>query len=79
MSTALATLLLIAPVSTHRIVFRRRQKAALFVAAISSAVLLILDIASASGRRSSAARSRPSSDCSRGTRSRWPSGAPAAG
>jgi hypothetical protein len=59
MSTALATLVLIAPVSFHRIVFRRRQKAALVVAAdrllvvglaalipaISSAVLLILDVA----------------------------------
>jgi hypothetical protein len=59
MTTALATLLLIAPVSFHRIVFRRRQKAALVVVAdrllviglallipaISSAVLLILDVA----------------------------------
>jgi hypothetical protein len=58
MSTAIATLLLIAPVSLHRIVFRRRQKAALvivadrllivglalLVPAISSAVLLILDV-----------------------------------
>jgi hypothetical protein len=59
MSTALATLVLIAPVSFHRLVFRRRQKAALVVVAdrmlivglailipaISSSVLLILDIA----------------------------------
>jgi hypothetical protein len=59
LSTALATMLLIAPVSFHRIVFRRRQKAALVVVAdrmlvvglailipaISSSVLLILDIA----------------------------------
>jgi hypothetical protein len=59
MTTAVATLLLIAPVSFHRIVFRRRQKAALVVVAdrllvvglallipaISSAVLLILDVA----------------------------------
>ncbi len=59
MSTAVATMLLIAPVSFHRIVFRRRQKAALVIVAdrllvlglallipaISSAVLLILDIA----------------------------------
>jgi len=59
MTTALATLLLIAPVSFHRLVFRRRQKAALvivadrlliiglalLVASISSAVLLILDVA----------------------------------
>src|SRR4051794_28669310 len=59
MSTALATLVLIAPVSFHRIVFRRRQKAALvdaadrllvvglaaLIPAISSAVLLILDVA----------------------------------
>jgi hypothetical protein len=58
MSTALATIVLIAPVSFHRLVFRRRQKAALvavadrllmiglglLVTAISSAVLLILDI-----------------------------------
>ena len=56
MSTALATMLLIAPVSFHRLVFRRRQKAALVVVAdrllviglatlipaISSAVLLSL-------------------------------------
>src|SRR4051794_25620995 len=59
MSTALATIVLIAPVSFHRIVFRRRQKAALvavadrclvtglaaLVLAITSAVLLILDVA----------------------------------
>jgi hypothetical protein len=59
MSTALATLLLIAPVSFHRMVFRRRQKAALvavadrmlviglalLIPAIASAVLLILDVA----------------------------------
>src|SRR5436305_2800625 len=58
LSTALATMVLIAPVSFHRILFRRRQKAALVVAAdrllvlglallvpaISSAVLLILDV-----------------------------------
>jgi hypothetical protein len=59
MSTALATLVLIAPVSFHRVVFRRRQKAALvavadrmlviglalLIPAISSSVLLILDVA----------------------------------
>ena len=59
MTTALATLVLIAPVSFHRLVFRRRQKAALvavadrmllvglalLIAAISSSVLLILDVA----------------------------------
>ena len=59
MSTALATMLLIAPVSFHRIVFRRRQKAALVIVAdrllivglallipaMGSSVLLILDIA----------------------------------
>jgi hypothetical protein len=58
MSTALATMTLIAPVSFHRIVFRRHQKSALVVAAdrllviglailvpaISSAVLLSLDV-----------------------------------
>lgn len=58
LSTALATIVLIAPVSFHRLVFRRRQKAALVVVAdrllmtglgllvlaISSAVLLILDV-----------------------------------
>jgi hypothetical protein len=58
LSTAFATLLLIAPVSFHRLVFRRRRKAALvavadrllmaglgmLVLAISSAVLLILDV-----------------------------------
>jgi hypothetical protein len=58
MSTATATMLLIAPVSFHRIVFRRRQKAALVVVAdrmlvvglallvpaISCAVLLIVDV-----------------------------------
>ena len=57
LSTALATMLLIAPVSFHRIVFRRRQKAALVVVAdrllvlglamlvpaISCSVLLIVD------------------------------------
>jgi hypothetical protein len=60
MSTAVTTmLLLIAPVSFHRLLFRRRQKAALVVVAlglpivglallipaISSSVLLILDVA----------------------------------
>ena len=58
LSTALATIVLIAPVSFHRMVFRRRQKAALvavadrllmvglglLVLAITSAVLLILDV-----------------------------------
>jgi hypothetical protein len=58
LSTALATVVLIAPVSFHRLVFRRRQKAALvavadrllmaglgiLMLAISSAVLLILDV-----------------------------------
>jgi hypothetical protein len=58
MSTALATMVLIAPVSFHRIVFRRRQKAvlvlvadrllmvglAMLVPAICSALLLILDV-----------------------------------
>jgi hypothetical protein len=58
MSSALATMLLIAPVSLHRLVFRRRQKAALvivgdrlliiglaiLVPTISCAVLLILDV-----------------------------------
>jgi hypothetical protein len=58
LTTALATIVLIAPVSFHRLVFRRRQKAALIMAAdrllllglallvlsISSAVLLILDV-----------------------------------
>jgi hypothetical protein len=58
LSTAFATLVLIAPVSFHRLVFRRRRKAALvavadrmlmaglglLVLAISSAVLLILDV-----------------------------------
>ncbi|SFK79568.1 DUF6328 family protein [Geodermatophilus ruber] len=58
LSTALATILLIAPVSCHRIVFRRRQKAALVVVAdrmlivglavlvpaISCAVLLIVGV-----------------------------------
>jgi hypothetical protein len=56
--TALATIVLIAPVSFHRLVFRRGQKAALvavgdrllmaglglLLAAISGAVLLILDV-----------------------------------
>jgi Family of unknown function (DUF6328) len=58
LSTALATMVLIAPVSIHRLVFRRGQKAALVVVAdrllmlglallipaICSAVLLILDV-----------------------------------
>jgi hypothetical protein len=58
LSTALATMVLLAPVSFHRIVFRRRQKAALvivsdrllilglavLVPAMSSAVLLVLDV-----------------------------------
>jgi hypothetical protein len=58
LSTALATIVLIAPVSFHRLVFRRRQKAALvavadrflmiglglLVLAITSSVLLILDV-----------------------------------
>ncbi len=58
MSTAVATMVLIAPVSFHRLVFRRRQKAALVVVAdrlliiglallvpaICSSVLLILDV-----------------------------------
>jgi Family of unknown function (DUF6328) len=58
LSTAMATMLLIAPVSLHRIVFRRRQKTALvavadrmlviglalLVPAISCAVLLIVDV-----------------------------------
>jgi hypothetical protein len=58
LSTALATMVLIAPVSLHRIVFRRRQKAALvavadrllmvgialLIPAISSSVLLVLDV-----------------------------------
>jgi Family of unknown function (DUF6328) len=58
MSSAFATVLLIAPVSFHRLVFRRRQKAALvavgdrlllvglalLVPAIGSSVLLILDV-----------------------------------
>jgi hypothetical protein len=56
--TAAATILLIAPVSFHRLIFRRRQKAALVAAAdrmlvaglgflalaISSAVMLILEV-----------------------------------
>ena len=59
MATALATVALIAPVSFHRLVFRRRQKAVLvavadrlllvglglLVVAITSSVLLILDVA----------------------------------
>jgi hypothetical protein len=59
LATALATVVLIAPVSFHRLVFRRRQKAALvavadrlllaglglLVVSISSSVLLILDVA----------------------------------
>jgi hypothetical protein len=59
LSTAIATLLLIAPVSFHRLVFRHRQKATLVAVAdrlleialgllglaISGAVLLILDVA----------------------------------
>ena len=58
LSSAMATMLLIAPVSFHRIVFRRRQKAALVVVAdrllviglamlvpaISCSVLLIIDL-----------------------------------
>jgi hypothetical protein len=58
LSTALATIVLIAPVSFHRLVFRRRKKAVLvavadrlllvglglLVLAISSSVLLILDV-----------------------------------
>src|SRR3954454_361918 len=58
MSSALATMLLIAPVSFHRMVFRRRQKAALVAVAdqlliiglavlvptMCSSVLLILDV-----------------------------------
>jgi hypothetical protein len=58
LSTALATMMFIAPVSLHRIVFRRRQKAALvivadrlliiglvlLVLAITSSVLLTLDV-----------------------------------
>ncbi|MGY1620339.1 DUF6328 family protein [Geodermatophilus sp. SYSU D00691] len=58
LSTALATLALIAPVSFHRMVFRRRQKAGLvtvadrllmtglglLVVAISAGVLLVLDV-----------------------------------
>jgi hypothetical protein len=58
MSTAVATMLFIAPVSFHRIIFRRRQKLALVIVAdrllviglallipaISSAVLLIMDV-----------------------------------
>jgi hypothetical protein len=58
LSTALATILLIAPVSFHRLVFRRRQKAALVVVAdrmlmvglgllvlaITTGVLLIIDV-----------------------------------
>jgi Family of unknown function (DUF6328) len=58
-STALATMVFIAPVSFHRLVFRRRQKSALVVfadrllivglallaPAICGAVLLILDVA----------------------------------
>jgi hypothetical protein len=39
LSTALATMVLIAPVSFHRIVFRRGQKAALVVAADRQAIL----------------------------------------
>ncbi|MFQ1002075.1 DUF6328 family protein [Modestobacter sp. SSW1-42] len=59
LSTALATLTLVAPVSFHRLVFRRRQKAALvavadrllltglalLLLAITSATLLVLDVA----------------------------------
>ena len=57
-TTALATIVLIAPVSFHRLIFRRRQKPALIIVgdrllllglgllvmAISCAVLLILDV-----------------------------------
>ena len=60
LTTALATIALIAPVSFHRLIFRRRQKGALIVVAdrllllglgllvvaISCAVLLILDVVS---------------------------------
>ncbi len=63
MTTALATVLLIAPVSFHRLVFRRRQKAALIrvadvmlraglgmlVVAISCGTLLVLDVALSRG------------------------------
>src|SRR4051812_9610623 len=59
LSTALATIVLIAPVSFHRLLFRRRRKAALvavadrlllvglglLMLAISSAALLVLDVA----------------------------------
>lgn len=59
LTTALATVLLIAPVSFHRLVFRRRQKGALIrvadvmlrvglamlVVAISCGTLLVLDVA----------------------------------
>lgn len=59
MTTALATVLLIAPVSFHRLVFRRRQKAALIhvgdlmlraglamlVVSIGCGTLLVLDVA----------------------------------
>ena len=59
MTTAVATMIFIAPVSFHRIVFRRRQKfalvivadrllvlgLALLIPAISSAVFLIMDVA----------------------------------
>jgi hypothetical protein len=59
MCTAVTTMVLMAPVSFHRLIFRRRQKAALVVVAdrlliiglallipaISSSVLLILDVA----------------------------------
>src|SRR4051812_37073138 len=58
LATAMATIVLIAPVSFHRLVFRRRQKGALImvgdrllllglgllVVAISCAVLLIVDV-----------------------------------
>ena len=77
LSTALATMVLIAPVSFHRIVFRRRQKAALVVVAdrllivglallvpaICSAVLLILDVVLGRWPASSAAPSPPWSGC----------------
>ena len=63
MTTALATVLLIAPVSFHRLVFRRRQKGALIrvadlmlraglamlVVAITCGTLLVLDVALSRG------------------------------
>ena len=93
MSTAVATMLLIAPVSLHRIVFRRRQKAALVVVADKLLVLGLAILVPVDQRRRPAdpgrrhrplggdpreLRPRPWSGCSPGTRSRWRSGAPAA-